>query len=657
MARRTRIAVLSGATALVLLAAALVLVVTLLDWNRFKGIITTRASEATGRELAIAGDISVDWGWHPRVTLEGVTLENADWSSDPYMVEIRRLSVRIEILELLRGRIVLPEVELDRPRLILERNDRGDGNWAFEPAGVAEAASPDDRTEVPIVERLAIREGEIVYRDPGREIDVRSRISTVVGTAGEGSEQVNLSGTGTVGGEPLSVDIDSGPLVDLRDPHRPYPLKGTIAVGDTKASLEGTLLEPARFRGMDLVLHVQGANVGDLFPIIGVPAPETPPYDIRGRLTRDGEIWRFENFDGTVGDSDLAGTLDFDAGGERLTITGDLRSQRLDFDDLGGIVGAPTGTGEGETASEEQQRRAEIFARRDKLLPNAPIDFEKVRSVDARVTFTGEDVLAPNVPLEGVRLGVMLEDGVLRLDPLQIGVAGGRVSATIQLDARTDTVVSDMDVHLSGFRLEEVVEGAGGSGEIFGRTQLRTWGNSIADALATADGDFALMMNSGSFSNLVMELAGLDVAEALGFALGDDQQVPIRCAVLDFEVADGVMRSRTIVLDTTDTNIIGEAVINLGDEELAVDLEAQPKDPSLFSARTPVMVTGTFRDVSVGIDAESAGIRAGAAVALGVLLTPLAGVLAFVEPGPGEDSACASLIRGAEEDTNDPPGQ
>lgn len=657
MARRTRIAVLSGATALVLLAAALVLFVALFDWNRLKGIITSRASEATGRELAIAGDISVDWGWHPRVTLEGVTLENADWSSDPYMVEIRRLSVRIEILELLRGRIVLPEVELDRPRLILERNDRGDGNWAFEPAGVAEAASPEDRTDVPIIERLAIREGEIVYRDPGREIDVRSRISTVVGTAGEGSERVNVSGTGTVGGEPLSVDLESGPLVDLRDPHRPYPVKGTIAVGDTKASLEGTLLEPVRFRGMDLVLHVQGANVGDLFPIIGVPAPETPPYDIRGRLTRDGEVWRFENFDGTVGDSDLAGTLDFDTGGERLTITGDLRSRRLDFDDLGGIVGAPTGTGEGETASEEQQRRAEVFARGDKLLPNAPIDFEKVRSVDARITFTGEDVLAPNVPLEGVRLGVLLEDGVLRLDPLQIGVAGGRVSATIQLDARTDTVVSDMDVHLSGFRLEEVVEGAGGSGEIFGRTQLRTWGNSIADALATADGDFALIMNSGSFSNLFMELAGLDVAEALGFALGDDQQVAIRCAVLDFEVADGVMRSRTIVLDTTDTNIIGEAVINLGNEELAVDLEAQPKDPSLFSARTPVMVTGTFRDVSVGIDAESAGIRAGAAVALGALLTPLAGVLAFLEPGLGEDSACASLIRGAEEGTDDPPGQ
>ncbi len=115
MARRTRIAVLSGATALVLLAAALVLVVTLLDWNRFKGIITTRASEATGRELAIAGDISVDWGWHPRVTLEGVTLENADWSSDPYMVEIRRLSVRIEILELLRGRISLSSRPLHSP--------------------------------------------------------------------------------------------------------------------------------------------------------------------------------------------------------------------------------------------------------------------------------------------------------------------------------------------------------------------------------------------------------------------------------------------------------------------------------------------------------------------------------------------------------------
>src|SRR3546814_7263073 len=82
------------------------------------------------------------------------------WSQDRNMVEVERLSFRIELVELLQGQIVLPEVELERPRLVLERNAEGDANWAFEPSGVAEAAAPDDRADVPIVERLAIRSEE-----------------------------------------------------------------------------------------------------------------------------------------------------------------------------------------------------------------------------------------------------------------------------------------------------------------------------------------------------------------------------------------------------------------------------------------------------------------------------------------------------------------
>src|SRR3546814_17242710 len=66
----------------------------------------------------------------------------------------------------------------------------------------------------------------------------------------------------------------------------------------------------------------------------------------------------------------------------------------------------------------------------------------------------------------------------------------------------------------------------------------------------------SVMMSDGSFSNLMMELIGLDAAEALGFVLGEDRRIPIRCAVLDFAVADGVMQSRAVVLDTTDTNVL-----------------------------------------------------------------------------------------------------
>ncbi|HET8726056.1 MAG TPA: AsmA family protein [Alphaproteobacteria bacterium] len=659
MARSARITswILLGIAVLVLAA---ILFVATFDWNRLKGVVASRVGEATGRELSIEGNIDIDWGWVPRITLERVTLSNADWSRNENMAEVDRLSFTIDLKELLSGQVVLPEVTLDRPRLVMERNPKGDANWTFEPTGAAEAATPDDRAEIPIVERLTINEGEVVYRDPNREIDVQSKISTVVGEAeeggggSEGGGEVTLEGTGTLAGEPFEMQIQAGALTDLRNPDKPYPLKGTIKVGDTEAEIDGELMQPGRAADMNFSLALNGENVGELFPVIGLPAPTTPPYDVTGRLVREDDIWRFEEFGGRVGDSDLAGTLVFDTGGERLRVTGDLVSERLDFADLGGLVGAPTGPDAGAAAPLGESPEAEGAG--DELLPTAPADFEKFRTVDAEVSFRGTNVNAPNLPLENVRVNAKLDGGILRLEPLEVGVAGGEIFSTIQIDAREDTVVSDLDVHLDGFRLEQVLEGAGGTGEIFGRAQLRTWGNSVNAAFGTADGDVALMMNDGTFSSLFIELIGLDAAEALGVMLSEDEEVAIRCAVLDFSVQDGLMQSRVLVIDTTDTAILGEGAVDLEDEAYEVEILAHPKDPSLFSARAPVTVAAdSFTDFGIGVDAAALGLRAGIAVALGAVLTPLAGALAFIEPGSGEDSPCGTLISRAQENTEEAP--
>src|SRR3546814_8714541 len=121
----------------------------------------------------------------------------------------------------------------------------------------------------------------------------------------------------------------------------------------------------------------------------------------------------------------------------------------------------------------------------------------------------------------------------------------------------------------------------------------------------------SVMMSDGSFSNLMMELIGLDAAEALGFVLGEDRRIPIRCAVLDFAVADGVLQSRAVVLDTTDTNVLGESVINLGKEHVALDLLAHPKDPSVLSARGQVPASGSFQDPAIGVSTPPHGSQDG----------------------------------------------
>src|SRR5690606_36979653 len=179
----------------------------------------------------------------------------------------------------------------------------------------------------------------------------------------------------------------------------------------------------------------------------------------------------------------------------------------------------------------------------------------------------------------------------------------------------------------------------GSAGRIGGDIKVRGSGNSIAAIFGSADGDIALGMGRGRVSNLVMELAGLDAAEALKFLLTKDRQVPIRGASADLGVEDGVMTSRALAFDSTDTIIVGEGTVNLATERLDLLLKPRPKDRSILTLRSPLRVGGTFKDPSFRPDMGALGLRGAVALALGSIAPPAA-LLATFETGPGEDSDC-----------------
>ena len=176
-------------------------------------------------------------------------------------------------------------------------------------------------------------------------------------------------------------------------------------------------------------------------------------------------------------------------------------------------------------------------------------------------------------------------------------------------------------------------------GRISGDIDLTGGGNSIAAMLGSADGEAALGMGPGELSNLLLELAGLDIYEALKFLIGKDRKVAIRCAFGDFAVEDGVMTARALALDTSDTIIVGEGTIDLGQETLDLVLRPRPKDRSILALRSPLVVDGTFVDPGFRPDMALLGLRGAIALTLGSIAPPAA-LLATLELGGGEDSDC-----------------
>ena len=619
------------------LAASLAVLFAMWDWNWFKGPIERRVEASTGRKLEIRGNLDVDPGWRIfTVRADDVTLANAAWSDTPLMAEAERLELRLRIWPaLFRRQYLLPSATLVRPRVLLEREMEQEGNWVLR-------KNPGKRRLE--ISQLLVEDGTLEFHDEKLRTDLLLQMKSGKPGKDDALAPLALIGSGMFRGQKFELDgLIESPLA-LRDKAEPYHVEARARAGATRAHARGNVSAMAALRNFDLALELQGADLAQLDGIADVVLPNTPPYRLDGQLLRDGDVWNYKDFTGTVGDSDIAGNATVTLGGERPHLKAALVSKSLDFDDLAGFVNAPASADAGETANAEQKREAAKLAASGRVLPQRPYELEKMRRMDADVTLRATRVVADPLPLESLDGRLLLVDGVAKLDPLKLGVAGGSVESRITLDASGSPIRSDADITLRGLQLPKLFPDAeltkGSAGRIGGHIALAGRGNSVAQMLANSDGKAGLVMGKGRISNLLLELAGLDVAEALKFLLGKDRIIPLRCAHADFTVKDGVVTADQFVFDTTDTILFGEGTISLRDETLALTLKPRPKDRSIVSLRSPLEVDGTFKDPDIHPKAGPLALRGLAAAAL-YLIAPPAALLALLETGPGEDSNCA----------------
>ena len=406
--------------------------------------------------------------------------------------------------------------------------------------------------------------------------------------------------------------------------------------GNTRAHARGTLLDPLRLRDFDLKLALSGQDMDELYPLLGIAIPPTPPYKLDGRLTRvvhspASSTWRYDGFTGQVGGSDLAGFAHFTTGKPRPKLEADLRSKRLDLDDLAGFIGGAPGDGAGGSA-EAARRRAS-----GKLFPDEAFRLDKLNAMDAKVRLRAARIETRTLPVDDMDARLDLAAGVLRLDPLDFGVADGDIRSVIRMDARAKAIRTRADIRASGLTLGKLMPkvklGENAIGKVGGEIRIDTAGNSVASMLGNAGGDAELGMGEGRISKLLMEMAAIDIAGILKIKLTGDEQIPIRCAWGDFAVKDGVMTPRSLVFDTRDTVILGTGTIDLRRERLALVLKPKTRRFSPLSLRSPLHLEGSFVQPRIRPDYTRMGLRAALAVTLGTAAAPAAALAATIDPG------------------------
>jgi uncharacterized protein involved in outer membrane biogenesis len=262
-------------------------------------------------------------------------------------------------------------------------------------------------------------------------------------------------------------------------------------------------------------------------------------------------------------------------------------------------------------------------------------------------------VVAPKVPMQAVGLHVVLDNGLLTIDPLTFTLDAGKFSGKVQIDARGDVPVSDIDMRIDDIDLAQfksaTMKEAPLGGNLRGRFKFHGAGSSIHKFASTSDGSMSVVIPHGQIREAFAELTGINVLKALGLLLSKEEgKTDIRCGIIDFKDHQGSFNTTTVYVDTTNVLITGRGKIDLGSEDIDLALQGDPKKIRLIRLRSPISLHGTLAKPGVGLKADKLAEQVGAATALGILLTPAAAALAFIDPGLAKDKDCSTVLAQAD---------
>ncbi|MEN5017372.1 AsmA family protein [Erwinia sp. Eh17-17] len=658
----------------VLLVGVAIVVIATFDWNRLKPTINQKVSAEINRPFAIRGDLGVAWerqrdepGWRrwvpwPHIHAQDIMLGNPPEISDVTMLHLARIDATLSPLALLSKQVYLPWIKLQQPVAKLVQTADRKNNWTFNLAGSDEKPGEQPPSAWSFrLDNVVFDQGTIGYRDAVNKADVQVTVDPLGkpvpyaqlaggedGQKGAADFVFGWRASGTYNNEKLNGEGKIGGMLSLRSANTPFPLQADVRSGTTRVRLAGTVQDPMNLGGLDIRLRFSGETLASLYGLTGVLLPDTPPYETDGHLSarfreKGAAVFHYKNFNGHIGDSDIHGSLTYRQGEPRPKLEGSLESRQLRMADLGPLIGVDSGKGSEQSATAKNQPA-------DRVLPHDKFDTKNWDVMDADITFKGRRIEhSSSLPISDLSTHLMLKNGDLRLDPLRFGMAGGSLNASIRLEGDKSPMQGRIDLHARKLKLRQLfpdVEAMKSAlGQINGDATLSGRGNSVADLLATSNGDMKLLMNDGLISRSLMEIVGLNVGNYVVGKLFGDDEVRINCAAANLDVKSGLATSRLFVFDTENAiiNITGTA--NFANERLDLSINPDSKGIRIITLRSPLYVRGTFKNPDAGVKSGPLIARGAAAVALGAVVGPAAALLALISPSDNDDNQCTRVLQ------------
>ncbi len=420
--------------------------------------------------------------------MRDVRIANPPWASRTDLARVETLEITVQLLSLLRGRLVIPRVVVSDADVLLEEGSAGQVNWAFTlqqfPSPVAGSAGLSITVGAPQI--IEIVRGTLAYRESGvdrfeRALITEARLHMIP------EEPLRLTGTGQYRQMPLTVNATGGSLANLFAASGSWPLAFDVATGDATLTAQGNIGIPIGMPVLDLQVKLEGEHLSALNSLLAVDCPELGPYDLSGRVRLADGTFAVTDLKVMLGSSDLAGEVTLNTRDKHAGLSASLASRRIDLDDF-----------RDRPRAEEPQPAA---AKSDPV--ESIIDF--LKTGNGSINATVENIVSGDLVVQNVGLQAILEDELLRINLLSARLFGSSLTGHTELNVHSEIPSVSLALAAKNFDYGRALIGFGAAEGFVGMSDVAISAMAEGSTWETVIGSLTVTASMGESTFLVDE--------------------------------------------------------------------------------------------------------------------------------------------------------
>lgn len=574
------VAVLIGASAVVLVAT--------ID---LRPLLEHYATKKFDRRVAI-GTLRIGWSNPLSVAITDLRLANASWGSDPDMIRVESLSAEIDWRSFFGGALRFEKLNVVNPKIVLERDTGGIGNWRFNGAASATPAQfavvPKNRTRFPILIDFHLQDGSVTYRTSSGAVLRTDLHDLTIRSAGD-DQPVSLAADGAYNATPVKLSAETQSFSLLRDGSVPFGVDLSASTPTAKADFKGTMMDPLNFDGVVGPMQIDARSLGDLLNMVGADLHADFPLLVAGTFTRTGDHWQLSDAKGKLANSAFEGTLTLTEAGRGKPDDIGIAANFAQLD-LNPIL-----------AGGGKKKTAKIRAKEDNDYSALPLHLETKRGTNFDAQIKAKALEYRAMHLAEFAAHGRLASGEVTVSQLTFAFAGGTVDASgsahgaaVGTHVVANAAVSGADAgQIAGMLGAEAGQIAG---KINGRASLDMTGETVKDALKASRGHAVLAMADGRIARALLEKISTDLRSLFR---KNESMAKISCLLGVIGLHDGLGTISPLRLQTPGTTVIGGGQVDFPGQRLDMTIKSEAASTGVFALDIPLHISGGFAHLSV----------------------------------------------------------